>query len=72
MGACAIIFFVLIQYRVYGNFQTAQWTNSTALTYCSFPIYSSAFGLAIATYVAFIFLFIVSIILLCGICAPKA
>ncbi len=72
LGACAIIFFVLIQYRVYGNYSIAQWSNSTATSsYCIFPIYSSAFGLMIATYVCFILLFIVAIILLCGICVPK-
>jgi hypothetical protein len=71
IGACAIIFFVLIQLRVYSTFASVQSTNSTATFYCIFPIYSSAFGLMIATYVAFIFFFIVSVILLCGIGLPK-
>jgi hypothetical protein len=65
------MFFVLIQLRVYENFQTAQWTNANAPTYCLFTIYSSAFGLMIATYVAFILIFIVAIILLCGIGVSK-
>lgn len=72
LGACAIIFFILIQYRVYKNYSIAQWTDSTNLkTYCDFTIFSSAFGMMIATYVAFIFLFLVACIFLCGLCAPK-
>ncbi|CAF1311750.1 unnamed protein product [Rotaria sordida] len=43
IGACAIIFFVLIQIRVYGNFRTAQSNDSGLPTYCLFTIYSSAF-----------------------------
>ena len=66
------MFFVLIQIRVYGKLLQAQWTNTGADNYCLFTIYSSAFGLMIATYVAFLFVFIVAIILLCGICAPRA
>lgn len=71
LGACAIIFFVLIQLRVYTNFRTAQWTDASISTYCLFTIYSSAFGLMIATYVAFLLLFTVAIILICGIGASK-
>ena len=70
-GACAIMFFVLIQLRVYQNYTTAQWTTPNKPTYCLFTIFSSAFGLMIATYVAFLLLFITSFILLCGICVPK-
>jgi hypothetical protein len=65
------MFFVLIQMRVYGNFQTAQWTDTGRSDYCLFAIYSSAFGLMIATYVAFVFIFIVAIILICGLCLPR-
>jgi hypothetical protein len=67
LGACAIIFFVLLQLRVYGNLGQWQSTNSTATTYCVFPLFSAAFGLVIATYAAFIFIFIVALVLLCGI-----
>ncbi|CAF2971134.1 unnamed protein product [Rotaria sp. Silwood2] len=71
LGACATIFFILIQIRVYGNFKDAQWTDSNASTYCLFTVFSSAFGLMVATYVAFILLITVAFILLCGIFAPK-
>lgn len=71
LGACAIVFFILIQLRVYTNFRTAQWTDTDKDTYCQFTIFSSAFGLMIATYVAFIFLIAVGIILICGIGARK-
>jgi hypothetical protein len=66
-ATCAIIFFVLIQVRVYGNYKKVQWKTPTGQYYCLFTIFSSAFGLIIATYVSFILLFIVTIILLFGI-----
>ena len=66
------MFFVLIQKQVYEISSKVQWADPSNLnTYCLFTIYSSAFGLMIATYVAFIFIFIVAIILLCGICVPR-
>ncbi|CAF1291943.1 unnamed protein product [Rotaria sp. Silwood1] len=43
LGACAIIFFVLIQIRVYANFNEAQWTVSDSPKYCLFTVFSSAF-----------------------------
>jgi hypothetical protein len=66
-GTCAIIFFVLIQVRVYGNYKIVQWKNPTDRNYCFFTIFSSAFGLIIATYVSILLLFIVTSILLFGI-----
>ncbi|CAF4044119.1 unnamed protein product [Adineta steineri] len=70
IGACAIIFFVILQIQVYKSFPSVQSSDSSSSSYCLFSIFSSAFGLIIATYVAFLLLFLVSIILLCGICAP--
>ncbi|CAF4695915.1 unnamed protein product [Rotaria socialis] len=43
LGACAVIFFVLIQLRVYGNFNKVDVTNSSSSNYCLFTIFSSAF-----------------------------
>ena len=57
--------------RVYGNFKRAQWIKPLESTYCLFTIFSSAFGLMIATYVAFLLFFTVTIILLFGIGIPK-
>ena len=71
LGACAIIFFILLQFRVYRIFQEVQWTTNDGKTYCVFTIYSGAFGLIIATYVAFILLLTVGIILICGVGARK-
>jgi hypothetical protein len=70
-GACAIIFFVLLQLRVFGNINNVQYTDSTLSSYCLFAIFSSAFGLIIATYVAFLLYIIVAFIFICGICLPK-
>ncbi|CAF1593971.1 unnamed protein product [Adineta ricciae] len=71
IGACAIIFFVVLQIQVYSIFKTVNTNNTSDPLYCLFQIFSSAFGLIIATYVAFLLLFIVSIIFLCGIGARK-
>ncbi|UJR36853.1 hypothetical protein I4U23_029566 [Adineta vaga] len=71
LGACAIVFFVVLQVQVYSIFSTVKSDNASDPSYCFFTIFSSAFGLIIATYVAFVLLFIVGFILLCGICAPK-
>lgn len=71
LGACAVIFFVLLQLRVYSKFGKWDSTNSSADTYCVFPLFSAALGLVIATYLAFIFIFIVAFILLCGIGARQ-
>jgi hypothetical protein len=57
--------------RVYGNFKRAQWTRPLEPTYCLFTIFSSAFGLMIATYVAFLLFFTIAIVLLFGIGIPK-
>lgn len=66
-----MIFFVLLQVRVYGNFRRVQGSNSTLTTYCDSNLFSSAVGLMISTYVAFIFLVIVAVLLLLGIGVKK-
>lgn len=70
-GACAMTFFVLIQFRVYPNMNRVNYNNLNSTTYCSFTVFTSAFGLSIATYVALLFIVIVAFILLCGIGAHK-
>ena len=70
-GTCALIFFVLLQVRVYGNFSRFQSANATLTTYCVSNLFSSAVGLMISTYVAFIFLVIVAVLLLLGIGVKK-
>lgn len=64
---CAIIFFVLLQSRVYGNYKKVQWKSPTQSNYCLFTIYFSAFGLIIAIYVAFILFCTVTVLKLFGI-----
>ena len=51
--------------RVLGNIGTVQSKDSTAPTYCLSTIFSSAFALMIATYVAFLLIIVVLIIMLC-------
>ena len=70
-GICAITFFILLQIRIYGNYRTVQGGNSTLTTYCLSTLFSSAMGLMIATYIAFIILLIVAVILLLGIGVKK-
>ncbi|CAF2838922.1 unnamed protein product [Rotaria sp. Silwood2] len=69
VGTCAIIFFILIQVRVYGNYKKFQWNDATKPNYCLFTIFYSALGSIIGTYVAFILFSTVTIILLFGIAA---
>jgi hypothetical protein len=66
-STCAIIFFVLINYRVIGNFKKVQWKYPNNPNYCLFTIFCSAFGLMIANYVDIILVFSIAIILLFGI-----
>ncbi len=62
-----MIFFVLLQVRIYGNFKIVQWKYPTQSNYCLFTIFSSAFGLIIAMYVAILLFLSVAITLLFGI-----
>ncbi|CAF1013029.1 unnamed protein product [Rotaria sordida] len=67
VGTCAIIFFILIQVRIYGNYNDFQWKNSTQSNYCLFTIFYSALGSIIGTYIAIILFSTVTIVLLFGI-----
>jgi len=62
-----MIYFVLLQIRIYGIYKTVQWKYPTQSNYCLFTIFSSAFGLIIANYVAILIVLTVTIILLFGI-----
>ncbi|CAF1234447.1 unnamed protein product [Adineta ricciae] len=66
-GACAFIFIVLLNTRVYGNMKKVQWTSPTGSNYCLYAISISAFAMVIANYVAFALLLLVAAILLLGI-----
>jgi hypothetical protein len=66
-GTCAMIFFVLLQVRIYGNYNKVQSKFPTQSNYCLFTIFFSAFGLIIATYIAILLILIVTIMLLFGI-----
>ncbi|UJR09308.1 hypothetical protein I4U23_013551 [Adineta vaga] len=66
-GTCAFIFIILLNTRIYGNLKKFQSKSPKESTYCLYTIFSSAFGLMIATYVAFALLFVVAGILLFGI-----
>ena len=68
---CAMIFFVLLQVRVFRNYSRVQSTNPTLNTYCLPTIFFGAFGLIIATYVAFLLAFAVTAVLLLGIGIAK-
>jgi hypothetical protein len=67
-GTGAIIFFVLLQMRLFKNYSRVQWTNPNIVgTYCVSTIFSNAFALMIATYTAFALIFALAAILLLGI-----
>ena len=66
-----MIFFVLLQVRVYENYRTGQRTNPKLPTYCSFTIFTSALGLVAADYLAILLFFATVLVLLLGIGIPK-
>ncbi|CAF1357583.1 unnamed protein product [Adineta steineri] len=70
-AACAIVFVVLINSRIYGNYKLVQYTDTKLPTYCLSTIFSGAFGFMIASYVAFILFFILAAVLLLGIGIEK-
>jgi uncharacterized protein YacL len=70
-AACAMTFFVLLQVRVFRNYGRVQTTNANLSTYCLSTIFFGAFGLIIATYVAFLFAVVVTAVLLFGIGIAK-
>lgn len=61
------IFFVLLQIRVYGNFNKVQTKSPGQPYYCLFTIFYGAFGTMIGLYVSIILLILVTVILLLGI-----
>jgi hypothetical protein len=66
-AACALTFFVLLQIRVYGNYQKVQTKSPGQPNYCLFTIYFGAFGIIIAIYIGFILFFTVAFMKLFGI-----
>ena len=64
---CALTFFVLLQIRVFGNYNRVQWKSPTQANYCLFTIYFGAFGLIIGIYVAFVLFIVVTVLKLFGI-----